>query len=200
MLYPTIVSNVLASKTLAVSENNVDVVMQQINMLNNKAFDSEAGRSETFTTMGSMMALLPKLSYDSTGMYLIYDGSIAIVPLRGALINRFNTTWGFITGYHYIRGAISAAMKNSEITGIVLDIDSHGGEVAGCFETSEFIAECSKIKPIYGYVDSNCHSAAYAIGSGCAKLYATPSANVGSIGVVAVHTSYQKYLKMKVLR
>ena len=110
------------------------------------------------------------------------------------MINRFNSCWSFVTGYGYIKNAIAHALQNDSVGKIVLDVNSNGGEAAGCFETADFIREACAVKPIHAVVDSRCYSAAYALASACTSITATPSSGVGSIGVVAMHVSMEKAL------
>ena len=157
---------------------------------NNPALQTENGRNEAF--MSSLADLLG-VSQERK-LYNVHGGNVAVIPLHGSLINRFNSSWTFLTGYKFIRNAINMALEDSEIETIVLDVNSNGGEVCGCFEIANFIKEAKNTKPIHAVVDGGCYSAAYAIASACSTITATPSSGVGSIGVVAVHASYEKML------
>ena len=157
---------------------------------NSPALQTENGRNEAF--MSSLADLLG-VSQERK-LYNVHGGNVAVIPLHGSLINRFNSSWTFLTGYKFIRNAINMALEDSEIETIVLDVNSNGGEVCGCFETANFIKEAKNIKPIHAVVDGGCYSAAYAIASACSTITTTPSTGVGSIGVVAVHASYEKML------
>lgn len=123
-----------------------------------------------------------------------FAGGIAIIPVHGTLINRFNASWGFVTGYDYIRGAFDAALADSSVQGIMLDVDSYGGEVHGCFELSDHIFANRGKKPIMAVVNANCYSAAYATASAADTITVTPSGGAGSIGVVTMHVDYSKAL------
>ena len=157
---------------------------------NNPALQTENGRNEAF--MSSLADLLGVAQ--ERKLYNVHGGNVAVIPLHGSLINRFNSSWTFLTGYKFIRNAINMALEDSEIETIVLDVNSNGGEVCGCFEIANFIKEAKNTKPIHAVVDGSCYSAAYAIASACSTITTTPSSGVGSIGVVAVHASYEKML------
>lgn len=122
------------------------------------------------------------------------DG-VAIIPVHGTLINRFGSSWGFVTGYNFIRTQLNAAVADPDVDMIVLDMNSYGGEAAGCFELSDDIYAARQDKPILAVIDANCYSACYALASAASKIAITPSGGAGSIGVVAMHMNFEKMLE-----
>lgn len=129
--------------------------------------------------------------FDYDRSYL-FAGGIAYIPVQGLLLNRLSFSgWG-ITGYDYIRGAVSDALQASDVEGIVFDINSPGGAAQGCFELSAFIASQRGKKPMMGFVNANACSAAYAIASAIGNVSAIASADVGSIGVYSMHMDVSK--------
>ena len=190
-----IVANIVNQKTLCLAVN-ADNSAEFLNDLRvntaSTTLLSEQGRFDAFASaMASVFGVNP-LGYDTQPYN--QHGSTAIIPVHGALINRFNSCWGFVTGYGYIKNAIAHALQNESVDKIVLDVNSNGGEAAGCFETADFIREACSVKNIHAVVDSSCYSAAYAIASACTSITAIPSGGIGSIGVVAVHVSMEKML------
>lgn len=121
------------------------------------------------------------------------DG-VAFIPVTGTLVNRFGGSYGYVTGYNAIRRQLNQAKADDDVKGIVLDVNSSGGEVAGCFELADEIREMRAAKPIMAVVDSNCHSAAYAIASAASQIVVTPSGGAGAIGVVAMHANMGKMM------
>lgn len=121
-----------------------------------------------------------------------FANGLAFIPVSGSLVNRFGGSWSSVTGYNFIRSQMLQAEADSDVLGIVFDLNSYGGEAAGCFELAAEIAALSK--PTLGVIDSNCYSACYAIGSAMDKLTITPSGGAGSIGVVAMHVSFEQML------
>lgn len=190
-----IVANLVSQKTLCLAVD-VDSSAEFLNDLrvntSNATLLSEQGRFEAFA--GALAAGFGVNTVGYETQPYNQHGSTAIIPVHGSLINRFNSCWGFVTGYGYIKNAISHALQNDSVDKIVLDVNSNGGEAAGCFETAAFIREASAVKPIHAIVDSRCYSAAYALASACSTITATPSSGVGSIGVVAMHVSMEKLL------
>lgn len=123
-----------------------------------------------------------------------FSSGIAVIPVHGTLINRFGYSWGYVTGYNFIRQQVAAAAADPDVTGIVFDMNSYGGEAAGCFECAADIRRLAGGKPTMSVIDSNCYSACYALASNTDRIVSTPSGGAGSIGVVAMHVSYEKLL------
>lgn len=123
-----------------------------------------------------------------------FSNGVAVIPVHGTLINRFSYSWGSVTGYNFIRQQTAMAGADPEVKAIVYDVNSYGGEAAGCFECSNDIKPLANGKPTFAFVDSNAYSGGYAIAAGTDKIILTPSGGVGSIGVVAAHFSFEKFL------
>lgn len=117
-----------------------------------------------------------------------YEG-LAVISVLGSLVNRTfgMEAWSGLETYHDIRGQLAQAMSDPGTTGIVLDFDSCGGDVSGCFDLVDAIHSASQQKPILALVDENCFSAAYALASAANRIVLPRTGAVGSVGVLAVH-------------
>lgn len=125
-----------------------------------------------------------------------YSNGVAIIPVHGTLINRYGGYYyGYVTGYNFIRSQRNAALMDSDVQAIIYDINSNGGEAAGCFELSQEMFDTRGVKPSLAVIDSNCYSAAYAIGSAADRMTVTPSGGAGSIGVISMHVDMSKMLE-----
>ena len=124
-----------------------------------------------------------------------YSDGVAVIPIHGTLINRFYGSWGYATGYNFIRSQLAAALDDEDVKLIVFDVNSYGGEAAGCFELADEIREARIQKSLLAVIDSNCCSAAYALASGADRMILTPSGQAGSIGVIAMHVNIGEALK-----
>ncbi len=114
---------------------------------------------------------------------------IAVIPIYGTLVKR---TLGLeaasgLTSYLDIAQQLEAALSNPQISGILLDIDSPGGEAAGVFELARRIRTAASIKPVWAQANDSAFSAAYALAAASERLYVTETGGVGSIGVIALH-------------
>lgn len=114
---------------------------------------------------------------------------IAVIPVHGTLVRRnigLEAASGLMS-YVDIAARIDAAVADPQVQGILLDMDSPGGEAGGVFELAERIRAASAVKPVWAHANDAAYSAAYAIASAAARLTLSRTAGVGSIGVIALH-------------
>lgn len=116
------------------------------------------------------------------------DG-VAVIPVTGPLFRYANlfTMISGATSYEILAQDFMAALENPDITGIILDIDSPGGEVNGCAELANMIFDARGQKPIIAYASGDAASGAYWIASAADKVVASETSGLGSIGVVGVY-------------
>jgi signal peptide peptidase SppA len=109
--------------------------------------------------------------------------------VHGVLTHRgqYDAQCAYLMGYQDIAAMLSDALADPRVSQIVLDIDSPGGEVAGCFDLADQILAAGEIKPIHAAINDLGCSAAYAIASACTSISVTRTAMAGSIGVVLRH-------------
>lgn len=87
---------------------------------------------------------------------------------------------------------LDAAVGNSNLRAIVLDVDSPGGSVFGVEELAAKVYQARQQKPITAVVNATAASAAYWIASQAGEIVVTPSGEVGSVGVFGVHEDHRK--------
>lgn len=129
-----------------------------------------------------------------TRFYELVDG-IATIPVDGTLVQKVGglDPWSGMVGYNQISRKIREARNDKHVRGILLDIDSPGGEVSGCFALATEIFDGSARrggKPIWAFSNEMMCSAAYALGSVCDQVWATPTGMTGSIGVWVALVNY----------
>lgn len=121
------------------------------------------------------------------------EPAVAIIPVHGTLVQRGGYCgYSGMTSYDVIEEMFTEAMADPAIEGILLDIDSGGGEVSGCFDLVDKIFAARGSKPIIAFANESAYSAAYAIASACDEIYTPRTGGVGSVGVVCVHTDQSK--------
>ena len=122
---------------------------------------------------------------------------ILTVPILGGLYSRgdgIDADSGF-QSYTNLHSVLARAMDDKQVKGVLLDIDSPGGECGGCFSFADTITAMNKKKPIWAVANSGAASAAYALGAAAGKFYAARDAEVGSIGVVMLHFDMSKMME-----
>lgn len=128
--------------------------------------------------------------------------NVAVIPVYGTIahkVGKMEKSCG-IVDVKDIKSWYKAALNDSNVGGIVFDIDSGGGFVTGVPELSQFIRDNRNMKPTVAYTDSVMASAAHYIGAGADAIFATPSAEVGSIGVYSYILDYSKAFEKEGVR
>jgi signal peptide peptidase SppA len=126
------------------------------------------------------------------GGFSFAEGGVAIIPVMGTLVRRstFMSAESGLTSYHHIETMAEDAFADSAVNAVLLELDSCGGEAGGVFDLAEKLRRLARSsrKPLWAVADEAALSAAYAIASAADQIWLTRTAEVGSIGVVAVHT------------
>lgn len=124
------------------------------------------------------------------------SGAIAVIPLYGIIAPKVGliTEYSGGTSCQAFASMLREAVNDETIGTILLDIDSPGGSVAGVQEAASEVMQARTEKPVIGIANFLAASAAYWIGSCCSELYASPSAEVGSIGVYTAHEDVSEAL------
>jgi len=125
----------------------------------------------------------------------VYQDGIAVIPVHGTLINRFSSSWGFVTGYNFLRRQLNLVLDDEDVDSFIFDVNTPGGEASGCFEFAREVLASRRVKPSLSMVDALMASGGMAIGGATTKVYAIPSARIGSIGVYRQHISIEGALK-----
>jgi protease IV len=115
---------------------------------------------------------------------LTQSGHVAIIPIIGAM-SRYGDMCSY--GSEDMTNWINKANQDPNVSAIVLEINSPGGEVDGT-EALGMAVKNSK-KPVVAWVAGMAASAAYWVGSQAQEIWleSETSTEVGSIGVLAMH-------------
>lgn len=145
--------------------------------------------------MGDPQALQAKLGrpLDNTRKVVMRDG-VAVIPVTGPIFRYANlfTEISGATSTSVLARDIQAAIDNNYVRGIVLEINSPGGEAAGINELSKLIHAGSKRKRIVAYGDSAVASGAYWLAAAAGEIVIDETAQLGSIGVVMSYLDTRK--------
>lgn len=133
---------------------------------------------------------IPQVEYSQ--LYSERDG-LSIITIDGEIGKRVSAP-GVVDVDEIAKAVRIATNANTKAT--ILHINSPGGGSIGVAECGEIIRVSSERKPIFTYCDTICASAAYWLASCTNGIYATPSSELGSIGVYAKVVDYSENLKM----
>lgn len=87
------------------------------------------------------------------------------------------------------------SIKSSEnILGVLIELDSPGGESGATKKIYDKLKELRKEKPIVSFTNSICASGCYYIASSSDRIIAQESAIIGSIGVIILRPNVEKLL------
>lgn len=114
---------------------------------------------------------------------------IAVIPVHGSLVRRSMAmdAQSGLTSYTEIASMLESAAGDPGVNGILLDIDSPGGEAGGVFDLARQVRDVNAIKPVWALASDGAYSAAYAIACSASRVYVTQTGGIGSIGVIAMH-------------
>ncbi|HJT34863.1 MAG TPA: S49 family peptidase, partial [Pirellulales bacterium] len=131
---------------------------------------------------------------DDDSLFAVTPSGIAIMRLQGVISQRMNLFMRISggTSTELFGHAFDQVMADPEIKAVVLDTNSPGGSTGGVPELADKIYSARGRKPIIAVGNTLMASAAYWIGSAADQVIASPSAPIGSIGVLMVHSERSK--------
>lgn len=158
--------------------------------------DGELPIPDASRYVGEFRPVDPSKPNGAVKPYRQTSGGTALIPVTGSLVNRggFLDALSGMTSYEKLKHQIGTAAADRDISTILLDIDSGGGEAIGAFETGDAVRAASLVKPVYAVANGLCCSAAYAIASGASRVFSSKSSLTGSIGTALLHLDRSKQI------
>ena len=129
------------------------------------------------------------------GGYRVQRG-IAMLPVRGVLVRRAGQITSDSTplqSYEGIRRSLRVARNDRRVRGILMELDTPGGEAGGIFELADEVRATSRDKPVWAVANDDALSAGYAIAAAAQKLWITNTGAAGSLGVIALHIDQSRF-------
>lgn len=119
--------------------------------------------------------------------YVVTDAGVAVIPVIGTLVHRGSQmdAMSGLASYTLLESQIDAAAADPDVRGILLEIDSRGGQADGAFALGEKIRAVEK--PVRASVNETALSGGYLIAAAADSITVTPTGRVGSIGVIVLH-------------
>lgn len=127
-------------------------------------------------------------------------GSIGQLGVYGVIAHRasaFAETSSQGTSVQSLAQGFRQLMADPEVVGILLDVDSPGGQISGVPELAEEIRAARGQKPIVAISNTLMASAAYWLASQADEIVVTPSSLTGSVGVVMGHEDHTAALEQE---
>lgn len=182
----------LFNTPIAILPGKAEVVMA--------ALADRFGLAKLFRPSGEAVALsgfdLHDVAEAAWTPYQVVEG-VAIIPVQGTLVQKLGSLrpYSGMTGYDGLRANLSMAMEDDAVRAVVFDIDSGGGEVAGCFDLVDMIHDARGDKPMWSILSEAAYSAAYALASATDRIIVPRTGGTGSVGVICMHVDFAQALK-----
>ena len=127
------------------------------------------------------------------GCYELRNG-VAIISIVGPLM-QYGGWW--YDGHASVQARITAALVDARVGSIVLEINSPGGVVSGCFDAVRAVRALARAigKKIYAFALDGAYSAAYAWAMVANELHLPDSGGVASVSVLGSLESWERWNK-----
>ena len=157
-------------------------------------------RQQLLRLLGAQPLLIEAAKLEATypprRPYALAEG-VAVIDITGLLANEpslFEEIFVGATAYGEILNEVEQAVSDPEVRGILLRVNSPGGETDNAFETAARLAELARVKPLWAVADNAMFSAAYLLATAAARIWVPEfTGGVGSIGVYAEHLDWSEY-------
>jgi len=157
-------------------------------------------RDEVLRLFGAKPLLIEAAKLDAayaTRRPYATESGVAIIDIAGVLANEPSLFDAFVygaTAYGQILDEVEQAVRDPEVRGILLRVNSPGGDSDGAFETAAALVQLAQQKPLWAVADNSMFSAAYLLASSAARIYVPEyTGGAGSIGVYAQHLDWSEY-------
>lgn len=123
-------------------------------------------------------------------------GNVAVLEIEGSLVAKGKWTGAYsgMTSYEGINAQVTDLRRDDSVRGVVMEVDSFGGEVAGAFDCADQIAALAVEKPVIAILTDHACSAGYLLASAARSIIVPRSGMVGSIGVISMHVDVSRAL------
>jgi signal peptide peptidase SppA len=124
--------------------------------------------------------------------YTVTEAGVAVLPIIGTMVHRGSMmdAMSGLTSYTAIENLFDAATTDADVKGILLEVDSTGGQADGAFALGEKIR--AGTKPVWASVNEKALSGGYLLACAADHVTMTKTGRVGSIGVIALHQDRSK--------
>ena len=121
-------------------------------------------------------------------------GNIALIEVNGVIASFDAAGLGGATMVSYVKQSLEQALADDSIKGILIAINSPGGEVTASDTLYQAVKAAAEKKPVAVYMASVAASGGYYIACGAQKIVANPTTITGSIGVIMSTLKYKELM------
>lgn len=117
----------------------------------------------------------------------LIDG-VGVIAIEGTLVHKgaYVGQSSGQTSYQGIQAQVARARRDPAVKAVAFEIDSQGGEAAGCFETADMIFALSQEKPTMAILTSHANSGGYLLAAPCRQIVMPKEGTAGSIGALCM--------------
>ncbi len=139
--------------------------------------------------VGNLSSVLRGQKYGSNTRHsTMFENGVLVLDMIGPIYPRANmmTSSGAVSLQQFVSEYVTA-YNDPDVKGMVINVDSPGGDVRGLSDASAIMSKLSqkRKKPVKTFASGYMASAAYHLGSVGQEIVGSRSAMVGSIGVVS---------------
>ena len=122
--------------------------------------------------------------------YLEKFGNTAVLTLAGSMVNSHDW-WhpyavGHVVSYDAMKDAVNILVAAKDVSRVIVRIESGGGMVSGLDSTAKYMRKLTHNKSVVVHTDTAALSAAYWLASSFPRIAASPMAQIGNIGTMAL--------------
>lgn len=124
---------------------------------------------------------------------LLVEGSgpkVAVIPLEGVIAYSVVGNSG-VSMVEEFKSALDQAHNDPDVAGIVLSVDSPGGEITASDVLYQAVRQVAEDKPVVVFMNSIGASGAYYTACGASWIMCNPTTFTGSIGVIISTLNYE---------
>ena len=162
--------------------------LEKFNMIDEKVYESQIKDIIGSERLIPIEKYQESILHSQNKIAIIYaEGNILLDGERGGIGNSITP--------EKINSEIDKALKNPNIKGIVLRLNSPGGSALASNLIHHKLQEANKIKPIYVSIGGVAASGGYYMASAGQKIFADNESITGSIGVVSLIPNFNELMK-----
>ncbi len=122
--------------------------------------------------------------------YLEKFGNTAVLTLAGSMVNSYSWWHPYVVGhvisYDAMKDAVNILVAAQDVSRVIVRIESGGGMVSGLDSTAKYMRKLMHNKSVVVHTDTAALSAAYWLASSFPRIAASPMAQIGNIGTMAL--------------